>query len=196
MVAREKTEQVRQQIVKAADQLFYQKGYNLCSFSDIAAVSKIPRGNLNYHFKTKDELLIAVIQYRVDEMQQMLQNWEKEYKTPLERLQRYAQIISNVKDEVIHYGCPMGTLNLELGKGQQVLQAITKEQFEVFEQWIKKQFQSMGGKENAAELTMHLLVWTQGIATMAYIHQDTRLIQREVKSIISWLASLSNENYL
>ena len=40
MVTREKTEQVRQQIVKAADQLFYQQGYNLCSFSDISTVSK------------------------------------------------------------------------------------------------------------------------------------------------------------
>ena len=187
MVAREKTELVRQQIVKAADQLFYQKGYNLTSFSDIATASKVPRGNLNYYFKTKNEVLIAVIQYRVDEMQQMLQNWENEYQTPMERLQRYAQIASNVRNEVIHYGCPMGTLNMELGKVQQALQAIAIEQFEVFEQWIKKQFQAMGCSKNAAELTMHLMVRTQGIATMAYIHQDTRLIQREVKSIISWL---------
>jgi hypothetical protein len=84
----------------------------------------------------------------------------------------------------------MGTLNSELGKVQQALQAITKEQFAVFEQWIKKQFQAMGCGKNAAELTMHLMVWTQGISTMAYIHQDTRLIQREVKSIIAWLATL------
>jgi TetR/AcrR family transcriptional repressor of nem operon len=191
MVARKKTEQVREQIVKAADQLFYQKGYNLTSFSDIATASSIPRGNLNYYFKTKDEVLIAVIQYRVTSMQQMLLNWEREYTTPLGRLQRYAQIVSNVRNEVIHYGCPMGTLNMELGKVQQALQAITKEQFMVFEKWIKKQFQEMDCRENAAELTMHLMVWTQGVATMAYIHQDTKLIKREVKSIISWLESLA-----
>jgi len=192
MVAREKTEQVRQQIVKAADQLFYQQGYNLTSFSDIAIASKVPRGNLNYYFKTKNEALIAVIQYRVAEMQKMLQNWENKYKTPLERLQRYAQIVSKVKNEVVQYGCPMGTLNTELGKVQQELKAITKEQFDIFENWIKKQFQAMGCGKNAAELTMHLMVRTQGISTMAYIHQDTRLIQREVKSIISWLDSLAN----
>lgn len=191
MVARKKTEQVREQIVKAADQLFYQKGYNLTSFSDIATASSIPRGNLNYYFKTKDEVLIAVIQYRVTSMQQMLLNWEREYTTPLGRLQRYAQIVSNVRNEVIHYGCPMGTLNMELGKVQQALQAISKEQFMVFEKWIKKQFQEMDCRENAAELTMHLMVWTQGVATMAYIHQDTKLIKREVKSIISWLESLA-----
>jgi AcrR family transcriptional regulator len=196
MVSREKTEQVKQQVVEAADQLFYQKGYNLTSFSDIAVASKVPRGNLNYYFKTKSEVLVAVIRYRVNEMQQMLSSWEREYKSPLERLQRYAQIVSNVKKDVIHYGCPMGTLNSELGKAQHELQDITKEQFEVFEQWIKKQFQSMGCSKNAAELTMHLMVWTQGVATMAYIHQDTRLIQREAKSIATWLASLTSKTHL
>jgi len=194
MVAREKTEQIREQIVKAADQLFYQKGYNLTSFSDIATASSVPRGNLNYYFKTKDEVLIAVIQYRVTEMRKMLKSWESKYKTPLQRLQRYAQIVSNVKNEVIHYGCPMGTLNSELGKAQQNLQAITKEQFEVFEQWIKKQFQAMGCSKNAAELTMHLMIRTQGIAAMVYIHQDARLIQREVKLISVWLESLEVSN--
>lgn len=196
MVSREKTEQVKQQVVEAADQLFYQKGYNLTSFSDIAVASKVPRGNLNYYFSTKSEVLVAVIRYRVNEMQQMLSNWERECKSPLERLQRYAQIVSNVKKDVIHYGCPMGTLNSELGKAQHELQDITKEQFEVFEQWIKKQFQSMGCSKNAAELTMHLMVWTQGVATMAYIHQDTRLIQREAKSIATWLASLTSKTHL
>ena len=191
MASRDKTEQIKQQIIEAADQLFYQKGYNLTSFSDIASASKVPRGNLNYHFNTKSEVLAAVIQYRVTKMQQMLSSWDKEYKSPQERLQRYAQIVSNVKKEVIHYGCPMGTLNSELGKSQHELKAITKEQFDVFEQWIKKQFRSMGCSNNAAELTMHLMVWTQGVATMAYIHQDTRLIQREVNSITTWLVSLS-----
>lgn len=188
MVSREKTEKVKQQVIEAADQLFYQKGYNLTSFSDIAAASEIPRGNLNYHFSTKSEVLVAVIEYRVSEMRKMLSRWEEEYKSPTERLQRYAQIATNVKKEVIQYGCPMGTLNSELGKVQHDLQAITKEQFNVFEQWIKKQFQLMGCGKNAADLTMHLMVWTQGVASMAYIHQDTRLIQREAKSISAWLA--------
>jgi len=166
MVTREKTALLKQQIIKAADQLFYKKGYNLTSFSDVAATSKIPRGNLNYYFKTKEEILVAVIQYRVDEMELMLQNWEKEFDTPLERLQRYARIPSNVKNEIINYGCPMGTLNLELGKVQRDLQMVTKEQFSVFENWIKKQFQAMGFGKKSVELTMHLMVWTQGVATI------------------------------
>lgn len=190
MASRDKSERVKQQVILAADQLFYQKGYNLTSFSDIAVASKVPRGNLNYHFSTKSEVLEAVIEHRVREMKQMLKEWEQEYKTPLKCLQRYAQIAKNVKEEVVQYGCPMGTLNAELAKWQPDLQSITKEQFEVFEQWIKKQFQLMGHSKKASELTMHLMVRTQGIAAMAYIHQDMSLITREIKSLLEWLNSL------
>ncbi|VAW80499.1 hypothetical protein MNBD_GAMMA12-3951 [hydrothermal vent metagenome] len=193
MIVREKTEQLKQQIIEAADQLFYKKGYNLTSFSDIAAISKIPRGNLNYYFKTKDEVLIAVIEYRVNEMKLMLQGWEEEFKTPIERLQRYVKIIANVKNEVIKYGCPMGSLNSELGKVQRELQIISREQFSVFENWIKKQFQVMGWGKKSGDLAMHLMVLTQGLATMAYIHKDTRLIKKELNFTSSWLISLSKE---
>jgi len=193
MITRNKTEHLKQQIIKAADQLFYKKGYNLTSFSDISAVSKIPRGNLNYYFKTKDEVLISVIQYRINEMELMLQGWEKEFKTPIERLQRYVKIIPNVKNEVISYGCPMGTLNSELGKVQRDLQIITKKQFDVFENWIKQQFLAMGWGKKSTELTMHLMVLTQGVAALTYIHQDAKLIQKEIKLISSWLMSLTNE---
>ncbi len=194
MIAREKTEQLKRQVIEAADQLFYKKGYNLTSFSDIAVHSKIPRGNLNYYFKTKDEVLIAVIDYRNNEIKLMLQGWEKEFQTPVERLQRYVKIIPNVKNDVIKYGCPMGSLNSELGKVQRELQIISKEQFNVFESWIKKQFQVMGCGEKSGELAMHLMVLTQGLATMAYVHRDTRLIKSELTLTTRWLESVANEN--
>ncbi len=193
MNSREKIQQLKQQVIKAADKLFYQKGYNLTSFSDIAAVSKIPRGNLNYYFKTKDEVLVAVIEYRINEMKLMLNNWEKEFKTPLECLLRYVKIISNVKNEVINYGCPMGTLNSELAKAQRDLQIITKKQFTVFEGWIKKQFKKMGCGKKSTELTLHLMVLTQGLATVTYVYHDPLLIKKEIKVINNWLVSVADE---
>ncbi|MGD9385294.1 MAG: TetR/AcrR family transcriptional regulator, partial [Thioalkalispiraceae bacterium] len=46
-----KGEAIRQRIVAAADQLFYQHGYENTSFSDIADAVGISRGNFYYHFK-------------------------------------------------------------------------------------------------------------------------------------------------
>ena len=192
MVTREKTEHQRQQIVGAANQLFYQKGYNLCSFSDIAAASKIPRGNLNYYFKTKNDVLIAVMQCRIDDMHKMLASWDEEFATPLLRLQRYGEMAYNIRDDIVHYGCPMGTISLELGKSQHDLQLLTRAHFNVSIEWLTKQFTVMGYSETAEELALHFKVMMQGIATMGYIYHDKDLIQRESVLLSNWLVSLDS----
>ena len=55
----------RANIIDAADQLFYRQGYEHTSFADIADVVQISRGNFYYHFKSKDEILDAVINLRL-----------------------------------------------------------------------------------------------------------------------------------
>jgi Bacterial regulatory proteins, tetR family len=45
----------RDQIVEAADDLFYRQGYEHTSFSDIANAVQISRGNFYYHFKDQRE---------------------------------------------------------------------------------------------------------------------------------------------
>ena len=62
----------RDHIVEAADRLFYRQGYEHTSFSDIADAVRISRGNFYYHFKTKDEILDAVIGARLAGTQEML----------------------------------------------------------------------------------------------------------------------------
>ncbi|MCW8930541.1 MAG: TetR/AcrR family transcriptional regulator [Gammaproteobacteria bacterium] len=190
MRAREKTEQIKLVIVKATDELLYHKSYNLMSFSDIAEASDIPRGNLNYHFKTKDDILLAVVAYRVQQMNKMLSDWDASINSPLERLLRFAQIPLNEKNNVVQHGCPIGTLNQELGKVQPELKAISKQQFDVFKQWLIKQFSDFVPGQDAQKLAVHMLVRSQGLSAVAFIEEDKKIIETEVKAIEQWLKSL------
>lgn len=191
-MVRDKTTQLRQQIIESTDDLLYHKGFNLMSFSDIAEASGVPRGNIYYHFKTKDEVLVAVIEYRIEQMKKMLETWNDEIKTPLERLKRYANIPFVELENVISYGCPMGSLNTELGKTQRELQLISKEQYNIFLAWLKTQFKKLVPDQNANHLAMHLLVMTQGLAVMSQSYQDKSIVRRELKLIENWLDSLAN----
>jgi len=76
------TNTTRDHIVEAADHLFYQQGYEHTSFSDIADAVQISRGNFYYHFKTKDEILDAVIEARLANTQKMLDQWERDGQIP------------------------------------------------------------------------------------------------------------------
>ncbi len=161
------------------------------SFKDIAEACGLSKGNLYYYFKTKDELLKTVVNYRLENMQSMLLEWEQQYPTVLERLQRYVQVMINETGQVIYYGCPMGSLNTELAKGQPELQAISRAQFDLFKVWLKKQFKQFSADRAAEHYALRLMARTQGVVVIAQAYQDKAFIKREADEINEWLASLT-----
>jgi AcrR family transcriptional regulator len=52
----------REQILCAAERLLAQKGWSRTTFADICREAGISNGVLTYHFKDKDEILLAVLQ--------------------------------------------------------------------------------------------------------------------------------------
>jgi len=52
----------REQILSAAERLLAQKGWSQTTFADICKEAGISNGVLTYHFKDKDEILLAVLQ--------------------------------------------------------------------------------------------------------------------------------------
>lgn len=191
MVAREKTAQQRQHIIESIDELLYHKGFNLMSFTDIARASGVPRGNIYYYFKSKEEILAAVIEHRLDQTSRMLAQWDADLDSPQERIKRFTQIVVNEKANVAKYGCPMGSLNAELGKVQPKLKKISKTQFDIFKNWLKKQFKLLLPGQDAEMLATHLLIQMQGIASIVHVYGDDSLVDGEVDVINHWLDMLA-----
>jgi len=185
-----KGEKNRQRIIQAANELFYHKGFNQTAFSEVAEASGIPKGNFYYYFKSKDELLDAVIAMRLEGIRDMLHEWRAEYAEPRERLKRYARILLNETRDVVRYGCPMGSLNVELGKTQLALQSRASEMFTLFHDWLVEQFVALGYRQDAAPLALHLLAMSQGAALIGNVYQDQPFISSEVERIIDWIDSL------
>jgi len=166
----------RDQIIAAADQLFYQNGFEHTSFSDIAEVVKISRGNFYYHFKTKDEILDAVINLRLANTQSMLDQWINEGETPAERIRSFINILIMNRAKIKRFGCPVGTLTAELTKLNHAAQEDANKLFTLFRIWLKNQFSQLGYKKNADELAMHLLARSQGVAILASAFNDEKFI--------------------
>ena len=179
----------RDHIVEAADQLFYRQGYEHTSFSDIADAVQISRGNFYYHFKTKDEILDAVINARLADTRKMLEQWEIDGKHPADRIRSFIHILIANRDDIKRYGCPVGTLSTELAKLNHASQAEANMLFTLFRTWLRGQFTLLGRKADADALAMHLLARSQGIATLANAFQDEPFIRREVKEMCNWLTS-------
>ena len=181
----------RDHIVEAADQLFYRQGYEHTSFSDIADVVQISRGNFYYHFKSKDEILDAVINVRLANTRKMLDQWEIEGKEPADRIRCFIHILITNRVKIKRHGCPVGTLCTELAKLNHATLDEANELFTLFRSWLRRQFTLLGRKADADELAMHLLARSQGVATLANAFHDEKFIRQEVKLMCDWLESLT-----
>lgn len=188
----QKGEVLRQRIVAASDQLFYQQGYENTSFSDIADAVNISRGNFYYHFKNKDEILDAVIDTRLADIKQMIDDWDDKYSDPKQRLLHYIDMLTNNQDNIKAHGCLMGSLCAELAKRSHTMQHKANDLFALFRDWLTTQFKLLGQGKNAKQLAMHLLARGQGISTITNAFEDNTFLRQEVKRLKQWLDEVSD----
>lgn len=186
-----KGEALRQRIVAAADQLFYQHGYENTSFSAIADSVGISRGNFYYHFKTKDEILNAVIETRVSDIEAMLNEWANDDPDPKQRILHYIDILTNNQDNIKSYGCPIGTMCTELAKLNHVMQQNANTMLTVMRDWLTEQLKALGLGKEAKLVAMHLLARSQGIATITNAFDDQTFLRQEVKRLRLWLDEIT-----
>lgn len=177
----------RERIVAAADALFYHQGYENTSFAHIAEAVGITRGNFYYHFKTKDEILEAVIAARLATTARMLERWEAQGEQPAQRVRSFIHILIANQDKIMRYGCPVGTLCTELAKLGHPKQEDANRLFTLFRIWLRRQFDLLGAGEQADALAMHVLGRSQGVATLANAFHDRAFVEHEVRLMNEWL---------
>ena len=182
------TRDTRARIVDAADRLFYESGYENTSFAVIADAVSLSRGNFYHHFKTKDDLLAAVIDKRIDDTRAMLADWEAQTPDPRRRLELFIEITQRNLGDISRFGCPVGSLVTELAKSGNAAKPLAASLFALFGDWLTVQFADAGCGFDARANATHLLVMSQGIAVLSAALDDQRFVDREVGDIRAWLA--------
>lgn len=180
-------QETRRQIVMAADHLFYERGFEATSFADIAAAVGLSRGNFYYHFKTKDEILGAVIGLRMETTRGLLEAFEQGADTPAGRIRSFVHILIANRAKIMAHGCPVGTLCNELSKLDHVAREDAAALFALFRDWLARQFAALGRTGEAEALALHVLMRSQGVATLASAFRDEDFIRREVADLEAWV---------
>ncbi|MGD9385755.1 MAG: hypothetical protein PVF28_04315, partial [Thioalkalispiraceae bacterium] len=133
------------------------------------------------------EILNAVIETRVTDIELMLQEWERLYPDPKQRIQHYIDILTNNRDNIKRHGCPIGSLCTELAKLSHAMLTDANKMFSVLRDWLAKQLKELGMKKDAQRIAMHLLARSQGIATLTNAFDDETFLRQEVKRLKQWL---------
>lgn len=183
-----KSERTRQRIIQAANRLFYRRGYNRTSFTDIVEAAGVPRGNIYYYFRTKDDILRAALEHRVEIIDTMMEEWNRNFPDPEGRMKRFVQVMVNSRDATAQFGCPMGTLNAELAKDQRDIQVQARIVFQRFVDYFSRQFMDSGHDvETATTLAWELLGRAQGINMMTHVFGSADYLSEQQDALNRWI---------
>ncbi len=104
----------REKILDAVFKLVYINGYNGTSMAMILKECEIPKGSLYHYFKSKKEMVLAVVKERINpRMDEFYQLDVQESENGIETL--IASMLKVSKKEIlVSYGCPLNRLNQEM----------------------------------------------------------------------------------
>lgn len=182
-----KGERIREHILSSADQAFYQFGYTATAFSRLAECAGIPKGNFYYYYKTKDAILEDVLQRRLQLIQTQLVQWNQSSSDPRKRILCFIQMLMDNADNLSRLGCPIGTINAELGKSEIADQKLARSLIVAYVDWLREQFSVLVNEEQAQGLALHLMVMAEGAALLAHAYGDQHIIELEAERMKTWL---------
>ena len=96
---KDKSQAMREKILNTATQLFIQKGSEKTSMQDIAQTAGISKGAIYHHFKSKDEIVVAVMRSRQELMEEEMKQWLKATENLTGREQLQTILKSNLESQ-------------------------------------------------------------------------------------------------
>lgn len=172
----------RERILHTAGELLYRRGYNGTSVDDIVEASGVSKSNFYYHFPSKEDLGIAVLSVRREELERMLRETLGDpSRSPASRLAAFvAAVLDHQESELDRCGCPFGNLVAEMTEHSERIRCflsglfadITRELAEVIR--IGQVSGELRRDADADELATLILQTLQGMQLIIKCDKDPR----------------------
>ena len=191
-----KAQVTREKILKAANDLFYLGGYHATGLDRIIAEAGVAKGNFYHHFKNKEELATAVLDWHRDlafkeiELDKILSD-PSPFKALLDLVTRMAGRMKCDSDVCKIRGCFFGNFALELSAGSEAVRNKVRHIFtgiRVLMTEIIKKGQMMGEirLELDPDKTAGLLL---GVMEGAVLLDKTSQSQTEISNAIEFIGN-------
>ncbi len=190
----QKKQSTREEILDAIFMLVYINGYNGTSMSMILKECGIPKGSLYHYFKSKKEMVLAVIKERLaPRMDDFYSFSNTQNKHSIDILIDTIIKISQ-KEQLIKYGCPLNRLNQEMSSIDKDFEsAITQIYNHIKEKIILLLHKSNIKKEiNIEELSEFVIASIWGALSLSPTQSSKDRYLNTVFYLTNYLKSLKN----
>lgn len=158
----------RDKLVEAARTLFWEQGYSATGIAQILKAAGVNSGSLYHFFPTKEDLLLAVLEWYLANLETMVVGPVKaRVQDPIERvfgiLDHYRKLL--VATDYTK-GCPIGNLSLELSDHYPAVRKLLAENFRQWQAAVQQFLDDAAGRlpdgTNTAALATFVLITMEG----------------------------------
>jgi TetR/AcrR family transcriptional repressor of nem operon len=193
-----KSEATRLEILQKSFELIYAKGYQNTSIDDILATTRLTKGAFYYHFKSKDEMGLAIINELMKpvlnrSLIQPLMNASDPSKAIYDMM--YGLLMENPFLRV-EYGCPAANFSQEMTPWNADFSLALNEVTDSWKKALSKvieQGKKSGHFRNdvpARQVTLFILTGYWGVRNLGRLENSKKTYLLYLKELKSYLASL------
>ena len=186
----------RHRILMTAMELFWEKGYGSTSIADILSRSQVHSGSLYHFFPGKQDVLVGVLEMYRDGIGEMLlaPNWEG-VDDPIDRI---FALLAGYRTHLIvtdcTYGCPIGSLALEIHEPDPVVRELMAANFTNWSTAIAGCFDAAADRlptgSDAKALGEFVLTVMEGAVMQARTYRDIGYFDRNIAVLRDYITSL------
>jgi len=180
----------RERLIDSAAEIVHSRGVQGATLALVAKAADVPLGNVYYYFKTRDDLLRAVVDEHARRIDEVFAALDREA-TPRARLLGLVRSWTEVADLMAARGCPIGGLSNDLGKVDGGLHDCAATLLRTIIDWITRQLTELGVPDAPAE-AVSLLAREQGAALLANAFGDPMLLAAETARIERTIDALAD----
>ena len=181
----------RDRLIDAAREEIHVRGFAATTIARVAEAAGVPLGNVYYYFKTKDDLVRAVVDQHVDYVQSVLTEAEQA-ETPQASLLRFLELMKSNAEDVAKNGCPLGCLTQDLAKADGRFRDVSERLFERQLDWLEEQFRGCSEAQGSPrDLAIHILAATQGASTVCQAMGEPGILAQELDRVGDWIRSVT-----
>ncbi len=162
----------RDSIIEAADALFYSGSLRDVSVDKVAERAGVTKKTLYYHFRSKDELIGAYLEARMQPTTERYQGWCGTEGPMPERIERMFLRLAEHAEADAWKGCGFLRAAVELADspGHPALY-IARRHKAAFEDWLKEDILA-SGHADAASLARMIMILLDGAIARMLVHRD------------------------
>lgn len=182
----------REKILDAVFKLVYINGYNGTSMAMILKECGIPKGSLYHFFKSKKEMVLAVVKERISpRMDEFYALDEVDGKNGIDTIIT-AMLRVTKKDILVSYGCPLNRLNQEMSPVDEDFEVEINTIYEKLKKKIVRLLEISSLKDDVdnSSLAEYVIAGVWGALSLSPAQSSKKRYLESINHLINYLKSL------